>query len=158
MRVVGPVPDMCFSRQTLLYCSKEPNIRAVVALFCIRGGRIPRYKLRIPSARSWEAASQAEIPCSCCRNIVLLTGKVREMLMMPLPHPAAYSRQSPGYFLSVKLSLELELEDIKLFSLTIIVLSRSTRLFRNAAIFKPCLKTLKYLLLISTSFSAGVLF
>lgn len=34
------------------------------------------------------------MPCSCWRNIILLTGKVRVMLTMPLPHPATYSRHS----------------------------------------------------------------
>ena len=94
--VVKLLPEICFSFKTLLYCSNDPNMRAVVALFCMRGGRIPRYRLSIPSALSCEAASQAEIPCSCCLNMVLLTGKVREMLMMPLPQPAAYSLHSPA--------------------------------------------------------------
>ena len=142
---------ICLSWKTLLYCSNEPNMRAVVALFCKRGGRIPRYRLTIPSAFSWEAASQAEIPWSCWRNMVLLMGKVTAMLTMPLPHPAAYSlhslvgpgqgtchlasyslnyNQPPGYFLSEVLR-SLELVDIR-FSLTIIVLSSSSRLSLSA--------------------------
>ena len=103
--------DNCLSLSILLYCSNVPNIRAVLTLFCSSGGRMPLqslhflntlwmieethlYKLTRPSALSCDADSQAEMPCSCCLNIVLLTGKVRAMLMMPLPQPATYSRHS----------------------------------------------------------------